>query len=103
MQRALFAALHPSDLLRTTARRSAPPTSGGAPVDASSDRDTGPRLSDRWNRPCDDNRAISGDCGTLDAGRSDPDLQDRKSVGEGKSVSVGVDLGGRRTIKKNKM
>src|SRR3546814_18254560 len=28
--------------------------------------------------------------------------RDRKSVGEGKSVSVRVDLGGRRTIKKKK-
>src|SRR3546814_11500396 len=28
--------------------------------------------------------------------------RDRKSVGEGKSVSVGVEMGGRRIIKKNK-
>src|SRR3546814_11853872 len=36
--------------------------------------------------------------GGADAGRG----QDRKSVGEGKSGSVRVDLGGRRTIKKKK-
>src|SRR3546814_14500017 len=30
------------------------------------------------------------------------DVRDRKSVVEGKSVSVSVDLGGRRIIKKNK-
>src|SRR3546814_17008604 len=29
-------------------------------------------------------------------------IADRKSVGEGKSVSVRVDLGGRRILKKNK-
>src|SRR3546814_17487224 len=31
-----------------------------------------------------------------------PDMRDRKSVGEGKSGSVRVDLGGRRIIKKKK-
>src|SRR3546814_12825488 len=33
---------------------------------------------------------------------NDPQWADRKSVGEGKSVSVRVDLGGRRIIKKKK-
>src|SRR3546814_18793076 len=33
---------------------------------------------------------------------SSPVRRDRKSVGEGKSVSVRVDLGGRRLIKKNR-
>src|SRR3546814_11411151 len=42
---------------------------------------------------------LSDACGR--AGRDGPD-GDRKSVVEGKSVSVRVDLGGRRTIKKKK-
>src|SRR3546814_16556960 len=36
----------------------------------------------------------------IDAGEAAGAPQDRKSVGEGKSVSVRVDLGGRRLLKK---
>src|SRR3546814_11406290 len=35
-------------------------------------------------------------------GQFEPDVRDRKSVVSGKSVSVRVDLGGRRIIKKKK-
>src|SRR3546814_12071021 len=42
----------------------------------------------------------SGSPPAADRERSDPDREDRKSVVEGKSVSVRVDLGGRRIIKK---
>src|SRR3546814_20292737 len=42
-----------------------------------------------------------GDCHQVDAAAQQL-LQDRKSVVEGKSVSVRVDLGGRRIIKKKK-
>src|SRR3546814_17603246 len=44
-------------------------------------------------------RALGGDGRVHVARLNEPRLQDRKSVVEGKSGSVGVDLGGRRTIK----
>src|SRR3546814_12070674 len=51
-----------------------------------------------WQQAGIDERSDQGDgAGRIAAGIADP-LGDRKSVGEGKSVSVRLDLGGRRII-----
>src|SRR3546814_19492481 len=52
-------------------------------------------------RICQDDRASRGN-DSLEGGRARHYAGDRKSVEEGKSVSVRVDLGGRRMIKKKK-
>src|SRR3546814_19693860 len=54
-------------------------------------------LVDRSRAPHDPGNALPEELAEAVLG-----LRDRKSVGEGKSVSVRVDLGGRRVIKKKK-
>src|SRR3546814_16364091 len=49
-----------------------------------------------------DSRAIAARLSHLGEGQCRGEAADRKSVGEGKGVSVRVDLGGRRVIKKKK-
>src|SRR3546814_18246412 len=49
-----------------------------------------------------DNWKVQGFCTLARVLQRDGNRADRKSVGEGKSVSVRVDLGGPRTIKKKK-
>src|SRR3546814_19515172 len=55
----------------------------------------------RWSRPSAREITPTPTTGRRGFGPSAP-LTDRKSVEEGTSVSVRVDLGGRRIIKKNK-
>src|SRR3546814_17589177 len=69
------------------------PLSGG---DAERRQVLADEVPPRWSREAPGHRCVSGDLAEAGAGRA----RDRKSVVLGKSVSVRVDLGGRRIIKK---
>src|SRR3546814_17256000 len=98
---------------RGVGRRSAPPRRGGERRQVALPRADEPRAAhalERHPRLLGDDRAPDHGAGLaalrrLRTGHPPPrpapaDPEDRKSVGEGKSVSVRVVLGGRRTIKK---
>src|SRR3546814_14581808 len=81
VQRLLFGALHPPDLLRAAAGGTAAPAGRSAALDTPADRDTGARLPAPRDRAGADHRAVPGQRRPVGAGRTGPLLQPaRKSV-----------------------